>query len=164
MTEFRLIPPSEYRQYYEVLHEGYQSVKQYPISFDAADTDEAEAKEWLSNHPTYGLYEETVLVSAVSLRMPWGNLPGPSGVPHIGRFVTHPNYKGRGYAKELFHQLEQEVLIQQLRTPKVTLGTASTHPWLKKMYEQLGFEAFDQVQLLNKQHVTIYFEKNYKGE
>ena len=41
----------------------------------------------------------------------------------------------------------QELLIDQFKTPAVTLGTAQEHPWLPKMYESFGFKAVSYTHL-----------------
>lgn len=156
---FRLLDQSDNEQYFDVLSKGYQSIKNLPISFDAVDTNRKETAKWLSNHPTYGLIVGEQLVSVVSLRMPWGDSPGPLGYPHLGRFSTHPEHKRKGYARQLFEKVEQEVLSNQLKTPYVTLGTAENHDWLKEMYEAFGFEVWKTVQLEGKQHRTVYLKK-----
>ena len=92
--------------------------------------------------------------------MPWGPNPGPEGVPHIGQVVTAPEHMHRGYASTLIGLILEEVLKQQLKVPFVTLGTATSHPWLRKMYEKLGFRAFREVQLPGKAHRTVYLRRD----
>lgn len=156
---FRILTECDIDSYYHVLHEGYQNNKDYPISFDAMDATKEETMKWLQSHPTYGLFLGNRLVSAISLRMPWGIKPGPKNVPHIGHFVTDPVFMHKGYARKLLHMLENYVLKTELKTPFVTLGTADSHPWLQTMYEGMGFVCFDTVQLKGKKHHTLFFEK-----
>ena len=80
------------------------------------------------------------LVCSISLRLPWGNNPGPYGVPHIGWLATHPDYKKQGLAVELIKWAEENILLKQLKVPFVTLGTAENHPWLNSFYIKQGFE------------------------
>ena len=124
--------------YFDVLHRSYQMDRQYPISFSAMDATLEDEKRWLATQPTYGWFEGGKLISAISLRMPWGGHPGPKALPHIGQFITDPDFAHQGYAKKLLHWVEEEVLKKQLKAPAVTLGTADTHPWLKTMYLHLG--------------------------
>lgn len=159
MEYFRMLTTADIDAYYHILHRGYQSDRKYPISFAAMDATKEEEYTWLQEEPTYGLFADTILVSAITLRMPWSKKPGPKIAPHIGQFVTDPDYKHQGYAKKLLRLTEQEILIKQLKAPLVTLGTASTHPWLHIMYEKMGFVQFDDVQLPHKKHRTLYFEK-----
>jgi GNAT superfamily N-acetyltransferase len=79
-------------------------------------------------------------------------------LPHIGWFGTHPDYQGKGLAKQMLHWLEQEVLLGELRAPAVSLGTAQSHPWLAKMYQSLGFEPMGTTDL-GKGHITLYMKK-----
>lgn len=156
---FRSLTVQEGEVYYQVLHEGYQSDRAYPISFSAMDATREEVLKWLLQVPTYGWFQEGRLVSAISLRMPWGPFPGPKKVPHIGHFVTHPDFKHRGYAGKLLHAVEEKVLKEQLKAPSVTLGTAENHPWLEAMYEGFGFHPYASAQLPHKKHKTVYMEK-----
>ena len=155
MMTYRELGEDDLDVYYRVLHEGYQTDKKYPISFSAITATREQERSWLAHNPTYGLFDGDVLVSALSLRMPWGPNPGPEGVPHIGQVVMH-----KGYASRLIGLVTEEVLKQQLKVPFVTLGTATSHPWLRKMYEKLGFRAFREVQLPGKQHRTVYLRKD----
>lgn len=159
MEFFRLVTSTDLDAYYEVLHQGYQSIKQLPISFEAVDASEEKTLEWILEHPTYGLFIGDTIVSALSLRMPWGSSPGPLIAPHLGWFVTHPDYKRKGYARKLYQQVEKEILSKELKTPIVTLGTAENHEWLKSMYESFGFEIYKTIQLQGKKHRTVYFKK-----
>ena len=145
--------------YFAVLHRSYQTDRQYPISFSAMDATLEDEKQWLATQPTYGWFEGEKLISAISLRMPWGGHPGPKALPHIGQFITDPDYAHQGYAKKILHWVEEEVLKKQLKAPAVTLGTADTHPWLKAMYLHLGFQVIGEKQLPGKKHKTVYLEK-----
>ena len=71
-----------------------------------------------------------------------------------------PEHMHRGYASTLIGLILEEVLKQQLKVPFVTLGTATSHPWLRKMYEKLGFRAFREVQLPGKAHRTVYLRRD----
>lgn len=159
MENFRLLTTHDIHNYYKVLHEGYQSDKPYPISFTAIEATEEDALQWLKVNPTYGWFRNNILVSAISLRMPWGPEPGDGKVPHIGWFVTDPKYQHQGYAGKLLKAIEAEVLIKQLKVPSVTLGTAENHPWLVKMYEAWGFVIYDVRQLPHKKHRTVFLKK-----
>ncbi len=163
MNGFRMLEQEDGDAWYEVLYLGYQTLKDYPISFEAMHATKETALTWFAAHPTYGMFDQGRLTSAISLRMPWGPLPGPKKVPHIGWFVTHPAFQGLGYAKKLLAALEETILKKQLKTPSITLGTAKEHPWLVKMYEGLGFVPFDTVRLPGKQHHTVYMEKQLKN-
>ena len=75
------------------------------------------------------------------------------------KIINYPHFKGKGYARETLGYAE-ELLINQFKTPAVTLGTAQEHPWLPKMYESFGFKAYDKVHFRGKQHTTILFKKD----
>ena len=155
----RQLLPQDADAWFDVLHRGYQSLRSLPISFSAIDADRDTALDWFRAHPAYGLFCGEKLVSIVSLRMPWGALPGPECAPHIGWFTTDPDKKGMGYGKRLMHWLEEEILRKQLRAPYVTLGTAKEHPWLVSMYAGMGYEPFAEKQLPGKRHHTVFMRK-----
>ncbi|MGL9736233.1 MAG: hypothetical protein ACR5LF_13455 [Symbiopectobacterium sp.] len=74
------------------------------------------------------LGKDGVMVSSFSIRYPWGPEPGPYGWPHLGWFVTHPDYKGQWFGRQMMQWLEETVLIGQLKASAVSLGTAQGHP------------------------------------
>ena len=76
----------------------------------------------------------------------------------MSHFVTAPEHKGKGYAREVLAEAE-DLLRNVYKTPAVTLGTAAEHPWLAKMYESFGFKEYKRVQLPGKVHTTIFFKK-----
>ncbi|TPR55119.1 GNAT family N-acetyltransferase [Enterococcus sp. OL5] len=156
----RLLTTEDAAFYHEVLYQGYQRTKQFAVSFEAAEYRPEDSEAWLLAHPTYGWFEES-LTSVLSLRMPWSGQPGPYGVPHIGHFTTHPDFSGQGYGTKLFQAVEWEILQKQLRTPFVTLGTAVSHPWLNAMYQRFGFYEIEKKQLIGKQHLTIFYRKDF---
>ncbi len=155
----RQLALADLEEYFTVLHEGYKSDIEYNISFKAITSTKEEALIQLQTNPTYGLFIEEKLVSAISIRHPWGNNPGPIGLPHIGWFVTHPDYTHEGLGKYLYFWLEKQILRTDLIVPAITLGTAENHPWLKKMYESFGFKEFSKVKKAENTHTTIYFIK-----
>lgn len=159
MKEFRQLTVADTAEYHKVLIDGYAAIKDYPITFDAIDFTEEESKEWIKTYPVYGLYIDGQLVSSISFCMPWIKYSTPDKFPHIAHFVTAPEFKGKGYARETLGYAE-ELLINQFKTPAVTLGTAKEHPWLPKMYESFGFKAYDKVHFRGKQHTTILFKKD----
>lgn len=159
MVEYRLLTKDDGDAYFDVLHRSYATDRPYPLSFDAMDETREEAVQWLQEEPTFGLFVDHKLVSAISLRMPWGHHPGPFGVPHIGHFITDPDKAHQGNATKLLHYVEIEILTKLLHAPAVTLGTAKSHPWLTAMYRHLGFTEVGEKQLAGKKHVTVYFKK-----
>ena len=65
---------------------------------------------------------------------------------HIAHFVTAPEHKGKGYAREVLAEAE-DLLRNVYKTPAVTLGTAAEHLWLAKMYEGFAFKEYKRKQL-----------------
>lgn len=102
MVEYRLLTKDDGDAYFDVLHRSYATDRPYPLSFDAMDETREEAIQWLQEEPTFGLFVDHKLVSAISLRMPWGHHPGPFGVPHIGHFITDPDEAHQGNALNSF--------------------------------------------------------------
>ena len=158
MKEFRQLTVDDAAEYHEVLIAGYAENKNYPISFDAINFSPEESRAWILKYPVYGLYVESSLVSSISFRMPWIPKATPDVYPHIAHFVTAPEHKGKGYAREVLAEAE-DLLRNVYKTPAVTLGTAAEHPWLAKMYEGFGFKEYKRVQLPGKVHTTIFFKK-----
>ncbi|QBQ63060.1 GNAT family N-acetyltransferase [Actinobacillus indolicus] len=156
--EFREITLQEEEIYQQLLHTAYKPVVELGIHFAASNMTLSDIRRHLESNLVYGLFVEGKLVSSVSLRLPWGNNPGPFGVPHIGLFATNPTYKKQGYALKLLIWLEEAILKKQLKVPFVTLGTAENHPWLSQFYINQGFSEIGRANLTDD-HTTIYFRK-----
>ena len=160
MVEFyRQLGLDDLSDYFRVLSAAYKTDAEYDISFSAMTATLEDEREWLQENPTYGWFVREKIVSAISLRMPWSRHPGPESVPHIGQVITDPEHMHRGYATKLMLAVENDVLREQLKVPFVTLGTAESHPWLRQMYEKLGFEVYAEKQLTGKRHRTLYLKK-----
>lgn len=117
-------------EYQQLVHQAYASVTALGIHFVAATADLAAVEIHLKTNAAYGLFLNEQLVATISLRLPWGNNPGPYCVPHIGWIATHPEYKKQGLAIKMLNWVEQKILSKQFNLPFVTLGTAENHPWL----------------------------------
>jgi GNAT superfamily N-acetyltransferase len=156
---FRQLTMADQPAYQALIHSAYASIDTSQVTFDAATETREENIAWLEAIPTYGLFNSgNEMVSAVSLRYPWGPEPGPQVFPHIGRLATHSDHKGHGYASTIYQYVEQ-VLRDQVKTPQVTLGTADQLPWLVDMYKRWGFVEYERTQLPGKQHTTVYLAK-----
>lgn len=156
--DFRQVREDEVDIYLALMHAAYTPVKALGIRFDAATASRDQALRHLQSHGVYALYANGDMVSSVTLRYPWGPLPGPFGLPHIGWFGAHPDYPGQHFGRQVQDRLEQEILIGQLRAPAVSLGTATNHPWLKEMYLKRGFQPMHTTDL-GKGHITLYMKK-----
>lgn len=159
MTEIRRLTRYDSNGYYSLIHLAYQSIDAETISFAAASDSETEMAQWLDEHLSYGLFIQEQLVCAVSLRFPWSKAKSITGYPHLGRFATHPEFQGHGYAKQLLAWVEKNIVHDLLHSPYLTLGTAENHPWLRRFYESQGFVVYDRQKLANNKHVTLYFKK-----
>ncbi|QYM93226.1 GNAT family N-acetyltransferase [Dickeya zeae] len=137
---------------------AYAPVRELGIKFDAAYADIDMVRRHLRSNGVYVMEKDGRLAASVTLRYPWGPNPGPYGLPHIGWFATHPDFKQQGLGKQMLDWLEQAVLKDQLKAPAVTLGTAKQHPWLLEMYRKYGFQEVGQADL-GKGHLTIYMRK-----
>lgn len=154
----RQITLEDKHDYLSLTHEAYRSVKQLGIQFAAADADITLIEEHLSSNGVYAIQKEGRLISTLSIRYPWGNNPGPFGLPHLGWFATAPEFKQQGLGKALMQWVEEHVLTRVLKAPAVSLGTAQSHPWLIEMYKKQGFEEVAQADL-GHGHTTIYLRK-----
>lgn len=156
--DFRQVREDETDVYLALMHAAYAPVKALGIKFDAATADRAMALRHLQSHGVYALYADEKMVSSVTVRYPWGPLPGPFGLPHIGWFGAHPDYPGQQFGRQVLERVEQAILIGQLRAPAVSLGTAASHPWLQAMYLKRGFQPM-HTRDLGKGHITLYMKK-----
>lgn len=144
--------------YQQLLHRAYAPVVKLGIYFAAADANLALIEQHIQTNLVYGVFAQDNPICTISLRLPWGNNPGPYGVPHIGWFATDPDFAHQGLAKKLLTWLEQHILLAQLNLPFVTLGTAENHPWLNRFYQKNGFTEISRVNL-TADHTTIYYRK-----
>lgn len=156
--EIRALTQADAENYQKLLHQAYQPVLALGIHFAAATVSLPAIEQHLRTNLVFGGFQQGVLVCSISLRMPWGNNPGPFGVPHIGWLATHPDYKKQGLAVQILRWLEQHILLEQLKVPFVTLGTAENHPWLGQFYLNQGFEEIGRANLTDD-HTTIYYRK-----
>ena len=156
--EFRQVREDEVDTYQALVHAAYAPTLTMGIKFDAATADKEKTLQHLRSHGVYALYADGIMVSTVTLRYPWGPLPGPFGLPHIGWFAAHPDYPGKQYGRLVQERLEQDILLGQLRVPAVSLGTAINHPWLIEMYKKRGFQLMHTTDL-GKGHITQYMKK-----
>lgn len=155
---FRLLTLADKEAYQQLVHKAYRPTLALGIHFAAADADLTLIETHLQTNSVYGLFIDGQLVCSAALRLPWGNNPGPFGVPHLGWVATDPDYKQQGLAVKMLHWLENDVLLAQFKAPFVTLGTAENHPWLGKFYRSLGFEAIGTTRL-SDDHITVYYCK-----
>lgn len=144
--------------YQRLVHLAYQPVQALGIHFAAATAPLEMIEAHIKSNAVYAISQDGKLVCTLSLRLPWGNNPGPFGVPHIGWVATHPDYKKQGLASELLRWVEQNILITQLKVPFVSLGTAENHPWLSAFYVSHGFTEVSRVDLTSD-HTTIFYRK-----
>ena len=116
MKEFRQLTVDDAAEYHEVLIAGYAENKNYPISFDAINFSPEESRTWILKYPVFGLYVDGSLVCSISFRMPWIPKATPDVYPHIAHFVTAPEHKGKGYAREVLTEAEN-LLRNVYKTP-----------------------------------------------
>lgn len=155
---YRQITFADAMDYQTLVHQAYRPVTELGIHFAAANADLAAIEQHISSNLVFATYVENKPICTLSLRLPWGNNPGPYGVPHIGWVATDPAFKQQGLAAELLAWVEKNILIQQLNVPFVSLGTAANHPWLSNFYIKQGFKENERVDL-TPDHTTIYYYK-----
>ena len=90
---YRLLNVNDGHEYAALVHDAYQADGELGIDFAAVTLPEEKLIRGLILNPTYGLFIEGRLVSAITLRMPWVKEPGPYGVPHLGWVSTRPEEK-----------------------------------------------------------------------
>lgn len=74
---FRLLTPHDGEEYANLVHDAYQADGALGIDFAAVDMPRKELARIPAKHPTYGLFIHGRLVSAMTLRMPWGGKARP---------------------------------------------------------------------------------------
>ncbi len=155
---FRQLTLDDRHSYLSLMLHAYAPIREMGIHFDAATADLAQVSQHLQQHGVYGLFVGDRLASSLTLRYPWGPLPGPFGLPHIGWFGSDPDFQGQQLGRKMLAWVEQHILRDQLKAPAVSLGTAVSHPWLKEMYLQRGFQPMHETDL-GKGHITLYMKK-----
>lgn len=99
---FRQVRDDEVDNYLTLVLAAYAPTKSMGIHFDAATTTREKALLHLKNHGVYGLYNQDTMVASVTIRYPWGPLPGPlaclilAGSPHI--LITPDNNMAAKYS------------------------------------------------------------------
>lgn len=78
----------------------------------------------------FGIFKEDKLVAVTGERMKMNAFTEVSAV------VTHPDYTGRGYAKELIIQTTNQIFKEQ-KTPYLHVAASNVHAI--RIYEKLGF-------------------------
>ncbi|GAB7140944.1 sulfur-containing aminoacid acetyltransferase SnaB [Deferribacterales bacterium RsTz2092] len=158
MASIRAVSQADSAPYRELLHLAYEDSERLGIHFAAYNATQELIEEHIASNLVYLLEEDSRFVSTISLRLPWGNNPGPFGLPHLGWFATHPHYCNKGHGRKLFEWLERNILKKQLKLPALTVGTALEHPWLPQLYMRYGFKEIGRTKLTSD-HTTVYFEK-----
>ncbi len=101
------------------------------------------------------------MTSGWRLRLPCasrGRNAGPFG-PAAYWLVWHASRLRRSEPRQkLLGWLEDNILIRELKAPAYSLGTATSHPWLRDMYLKLGFQPVFERDL-GKGHITLYLKK-----
>lgn len=69
--------------YLSLMLAAYAPIKVLGIHFDAATADLALVTQHLEEHAVFALFDNQRMAASVTLRFPWGTLPGPMGLPHI---------------------------------------------------------------------------------
>lgn len=158
MKGYRLATRQDAEEILALTLRAYAPSRELGINFAAATADLDLVIRNLQDNVCYVQEVDGRIQATLSLRMPWGNQPGPFGFPHIWWFAVDPLNNEKGVGSALMKWVEDEVLEKQLRAPAVSLGTADRHPWLASMYERKGYVRAGEANL-GKGHITIYFVK-----
>ncbi len=90
---FRLATEADIEALLELTTRAYEPIRELGIQFQAAHADFALVQNNVQKNLCYVIEENGELLSTLSLRMPWGEQPGPFGVPHIWWFASEPAAK-----------------------------------------------------------------------
>lgn len=155
---YRQLTLADRGEFIRLMLTAFAPIREMGIRFDAATVSEEQATQHLQQHGVYGLFVDDRLAASVTLRYPWGPLPGPFGLPHIGWFAADPAFRGQHRGRQLLDWLETHILRGVLKAFAVSLGTATRHPWLKEMYLSYGFVPQHETDL-GKGHITLFMKK-----
>ncbi|MGM0749556.1 MAG: GNAT family N-acetyltransferase [Bacillota bacterium] len=161
--QYRLAKDSDAEELLALTWRAYEPVRKLGINFAAAHADLELVLNNIRKNACYVMEEDGRIIATISLRMPWGQQPGPYGVPHIWWFAVDPDIGKKGVGSELLQWVEQTVLRDTLKVPFVSLGTADKHPWLIDMYERKGYVRTGERDL-GKGHITIYMKKELRTD
>ena len=163
MKEFRQLTVDDAAEYHEVLIAGYAENKNYPISFDAINFSPEESRAWILKYPVFGLYVDGSLVCSISFRMPWIPKATPDVYPHIAHFVTAPEHKGQGYAREVLAEAE-DLLRNVYKTPAVPLVQPQNIHGLPKCMKALALKNISEYNCLEKYILLYSLRRRYKDK
>lgn len=157
-AQYRQLDQADSDAYLALMLAAYAPSRALGVHFDAATATRQKVLLHLQQHGVYGLFIDDELAASVTLRYPWGPLPGPFGLPHIGWFGAHPRFRGQQRGRQIYDWVESHIVRDMLRAPAISLGTAIHHPWLIDVYQQWGFQAQHQADL-GKGHITLFMKK-----
>lgn len=129
----------------ELTYKAYEPIRKLKINFAAAHPTTELVMENITENQCFLLIDDNKIISTLSVRMPWSKNPGPYGFPHIWWFATSPDYGKIGTGSYLLNYIEQEIILIDWHSPAVTLGTATSHPWLVDMYTRKDYQPFGSV-------------------
>lgn len=158
MTTFRIATVEDAPEIQTLSHKAYASVRELGINFAAATADLASVEKNIRNNICLVMEEDGKIISTISVRLPWGQQPGPFGLPHVWWFATDPDVGRKGIGREMITWAEESFVRDTLRAPAVSLGTAEEHPWLIEMYERRGYEIMHK-KALGRGHITVFMKK-----
>lgn len=157
-AQYRQLSLADSDAYLELMLAAYAPSRALGVHFDAATATPEKVEQHLQQHGVYGLFIDDELAASITLRYPWGPLPGPFGLPHIGWFGAHPRFRGHQRGRQIYDWVETHIVRDVLRAPALSLGTAIHHPWLIDVYQQWGFTAQHEADL-GKGHITLFMKK-----
>ena len=131
---YRMADESDAKEHLALTEWAYEPIRRLGIHFAAAHADLDLVLNNIRKNACYVMEEDGRIIATVSIRMPWGQQPGPYGVPHIWWFAVDP-----------------------------ASGTADKHPWLIDMYERKGYVRSGE-QDLGKGHITVYMKKQLRTD
>lgn len=95
---FRLLTPHDGEEYAELVHDAYQADGALGIDFAAVDMTREELARIPAKHPTYGLFIQGRLVSAMTLQDALGKSPAPSACRISAGYQRVPEEKRKDIA------------------------------------------------------------------
>ncbi|WP_232697447.1 GNAT family N-acetyltransferase [Brevibacillus daliensis] len=158
---YRLATIDDAEEIQELTWQAYEPIRNLGINFAAATADIELVQKNISNNLCYVLEEDDQILATLSIRMPWGEQPGPYPLPHIWWFAVHPKSSKQGVGSLLLTWVEETVIRDMFKAPAVTLGTTDKHPWLAEMYERKGYIRAGEKDS-GRGHTTVFLRKELR--
>lgn len=135
--------PEDAEEIFQLLQRAYASLQEFDIHFTITQGTVDQVRSTIQRETVVVLRKWKRAVATVTIRFPWDeDANAPAGLPFIHWFAVDPDFKQRGYGREILTWAEDQLLTATLKAPGVYLATAVKHPWLSQLYQKRGYIPF----------------------